>query len=754
MQATAETVWSDRDDAYMEATYDPNDLGDDPMLPSWLCEGCGITLKTKDGYKRGTLVAGDDVEWELDVCTADVRGTNTSRYSVADMKTTWRSQMMRRTLIPGWPADPATAEMSAWLQLSAAHPDDVTDAEAQGGAFNGRIHHARTATGVETPHPPLGSARIVSAKGLKSHISPRNLREALALHNVDRPIWLGAYKEEYDSLRLMDTFTEITEEQMQRYKAQGCEVVPSMTLFNVKPDEKGAPYRAKARTVVLGNLERRTWTKEDKYAPVLSHTGARLLAAEATSKGRRLKQGDCKNAFCQPELPDDEIVIVIPPKGCPYTKPGTYWKLNKTLYGLSRSPRHWYEKLTTALTELGFQPTVHDKCLWRTRPTDGTDPVFVGIYVDDFAYFSESDEQEQWFEREMGARFTVDFMGVVNYFLGCRYDWITQPDGSLSVHISQEGFVDAVLERFGMSDCWPAHTPYRSGLPIDRVPRKEIPEAQRAQLRQQMQSILGCATWLYTSTRPDLTVATSRLSQYQCDPSPGHLDGARYILRYLKETKDYGISYHQNGKYARAPWPQSKDGISLHTYSDSNWGPQDASRPVANETRTVTEEECHSIQGYVVMRQHGPIAWGVERERRISGSSCEAEIKAVDEATKATQYVRHLEHELNINLHDGPTPLFNDNSGAVNWSNTGAVSKKLRHVNIREFRVREARRYKEIDVIFIPGKQNPSDLLTKEHKSLEDFRAMRAPIVGPRPDGGCQERSPGSGEDSVPIPHD
>jgi hypothetical protein len=144
----------------------------------------------------------------------------------------------------------------------------------------------------------------------------------------------------------------------------------------------------------------------------------------------------------------------------------------------------------------------------------------------------------------------------------------------------------------------------------------------------------------------------------------------------------------------------------------------------------------------------------VERERRISGSSCEAEIKAVDEATKATQYVRHLEHELSINLHDGPTPLFNDNSGAVNWSNTGAVSKKLRHVNIREFRVREARRYKEIDVIFIPGKQNPSDLLTKEHKSLEDFRAMRAPIVGPRPDGGCQERSPGSGEDSVPIPHD
>ena len=81
-----------------------------------------------------------------------------------------------------------------------------------------------------------------------------------------------------------------------------------------------------------------------------------------------------------------------------------------------------------------------------------------------------------------------------------------------------------------------------------------------------------------------------------------------------------------------------------------------------------------------------------EGQARISSSSCEAEIKAVDEGTKGTQYVRCLEEELVIADPSIPTPLYNDNNGAVDWSQTGKVSKKLRHVNIRELRVRQARK--------------------------------------------------------------
>jgi len=70
-------------------------------------------------------------------------------------------------------------------------------------------------------------------------------------------------------------------EELKAYQEQGCEVVPSMNIITVKPNEKGDPYQAKSRTVALGNLEQRTWTKEKKYAPVLTQTGARILVSEA-----------------------------------------------------------------------------------------------------------------------------------------------------------------------------------------------------------------------------------------------------------------------------------------------------------------------------------------------------------------------------------------------------------------------------------------------------------------------------------------
>jgi hypothetical protein len=92
------------------------------------------------------------------------------------------------------------------------------------------------------------TARIVSAVKLKSRIALRNLREALEMSNPDNPIWLEAYREEYEGLKRLNTYTEIDERQPKQLEAAGCEVVPSVNLFNIKPNEKGKPYRAKSRT--------------------------------------------------------------------------------------------------------------------------------------------------------------------------------------------------------------------------------------------------------------------------------------------------------------------------------------------------------------------------------------------------------------------------------------------------------------------------------------------------------------------------
>ena len=50
------------------------------------------------------------------------------------------------------------------------------------------------------------------------------------------------------------------------------------------------------------------------------------------------------------------------------------WLLKKTLYGLRRSPRHWCNKFTSILEDMGLAPSVHDPCVYRGVCTDTDNP--------------------------------------------------------------------------------------------------------------------------------------------------------------------------------------------------------------------------------------------------------------------------------------------------------------------------------------------------------------------------------------------
>eukprot|EP00957_Ditylum_brightwellii_P044942 3408708-Ditylum_brightwellii.AAC.1 len=145
-------------------------------------------------------------------------------------------------------------------------------------------------------------------------------------------------------------------------------------------------------------MKDRSWEKEEVYAPMITQTQACLLVPMAVSNKQVLKQADCRNAFCHGVLPEDEIVIVRPLAGCPVSKPGTYWKFDKTLYGLCQSPLHWFNRISESFRAIGLQSCPNAPCLFHGTMIPGQPPVYVGLYVDDFVYFSASDEVERKFE--------------------------------------------------------------------------------------------------------------------------------------------------------------------------------------------------------------------------------------------------------------------------------------------------------------------------------------------------------------------
>ena len=135
-----------------------------------------------------------------------------------------------------------------------------------------------------------------------------------------------------------------------------------MCVLTIKKDKNLLPLRAKSRIVALGNLEERTGSKSNRFAPVLRQDSLRFLTSLAVEKQRPL-QGDCKNAFCHGVLPPNETTIVHPPSGDPDADPHEYWLLLKMLYGLRRSPRHWYDKINAILISIGLKPSLEDPCL-------------------------------------------------------------------------------------------------------------------------------------------------------------------------------------------------------------------------------------------------------------------------------------------------------------------------------------------------------------------------------------------------------
>ena len=133
--------------------------------------------------------------------------------------------------------------------------------------------------------------------------------------------------------------------------------------------------------------------------------------------------------------------------------------------------------VTGILKDMGLMASRHNPCLFSGTTNDDSapetirTPVYVGLYVDDFVFFSESGAEEDRFQQLLSDRLKVDFMGEADFFLGPTFEWNRKSDGGISVMIHQQAFTEHLGTRFGLATAnrTVLMTPYRSGYPIDAV---------------------------------------------------------------------------------------------------------------------------------------------------------------------------------------------------------------------------------------------------------------------------------------------
>lgn len=114
---------------------------------------------------------------------------------------------------------------------------------------------------------------------------------------------------------------------------------------------------------------------------------------------------DVKGAFLYGKI--DEDVFLKPPQGVDVEE-NNVLKLKKSLYGLKKSPKYWYECFNKFMTEIGFTRSLNDYCLYTK------DDTFVLLYVDDLLILSNNILETKKLKNYLCTKFKTKDLGSKN----------------------------------------------------------------------------------------------------------------------------------------------------------------------------------------------------------------------------------------------------------------------------------------------------------------------------------------------------
>ena len=172
----------------------------------------------------------------------------------------------------------------------------------------------------------------------------------------------------------------------------------------------------------------------------------------------------------------------------------------------------------------------------------GSKIFFLMLYVDDI--FLATNDKGLLYEVKqfLSKNFDMKDMSEISYVIGIK---IHRERSRGILGLSQETYINKVLEIFNMKNCSSSVAPILKGdkFDLNQCPKndfewehmKNIPYA----------SVVGSLMYAQVCTRPDIAFVVGVLGRYQSNPGIDHWRAAKKVMRYLQGTKDYMLMYIQ-----------------------------------------------------------------------------------------------------------------------------------------------------------------------------------------------------------------
>ena len=144
--------------------------------------------------------------------------------------------------------------------------------------------------------------------------------------------------------------------------------------------------------------------------------------------------------------------------------------------------------------------------------------------------------------------------------------------------------------------------------------------------------------YLNQATRPDLSFAISKLSQFCTDPTVRHWNVLLRVLRYLKNAPNLGLFFRKDG-----------DG-PIH-FADAAFADERSDRK--------------STYGYCMINAGAACVWYSRKQRSVATSTVEAEYMALCEGCKSSIWAHRWMLETGLYQDKRPISLYGDNRGSI-----------------------------------------------------------------------------------------
>lgn len=186
---------------------------------------------------------------------------------------------------------------------------------------------------------------------------------------------------------------------------------------------------------------------------------------------------------------------------------------------------------TSQLLHLGFVASLANTSLFVYH--SGPTILYLFLYVDDIIITSNVHAQISNLVHAIISTFELKELGPLNYFLGIQ---ITPTKFGLTLSQSKCAF--NILHRFNMHNSKPTKTP--CCLATSLTPTTGYLLTDPTTYR----SMVGALQYL-TFTRLDLAFSVHQLCQFMQSPTTTHLEAAKRVLRYVRDTLTHGVHlYH------------------------------------------------------------------------------------------------------------------------------------------------------------------------------------------------------------------